>query len=392
MRRLMIVLLVMLGGGIMGSISGCASTPSGPTIAPQELFADHAFAPPSRPVGSAGLFTLSPEMRAYLNSANFNAQLRTLGKERGLVEALYNKGDLKLEYESTYTRNAAETFRDRVGNCMSLVIMTAAFAKELGLTVRFQSVDMESWTRSADIYLLSGHVNVMLGTDSPSQLLNATMEQVLLVDFIPSPKLDLHRMHALSEDDIVMMFMNNRAAEALVEGRLDDAYWWARAAVATNPHTAMAFNTLGVIYERHGEKAMAERVYRTALTREPENLTTLRNLESVLLALGKTEESQAITRHLARLEPVPPFHYFNQGVTAYHNGNFTKARELFQREVRRAPYNDEFHSWLAASNLKLGRIQEAREELMLAMDNSTQNETRNRYSAKLSHLRQLGMR
>jgi Tfp pilus assembly protein PilF len=384
MKRLILILLVTL--------SGCASTPSTPAIAPPELFADQAFAPPSTRIDSSTLFTLSPEMRTYLNSPGFNVLLRTMGKERGLVEALYSKGDLKLEYESTFTRNAAETFRDRVGNCMSLVIMTAAFAKELGLSVRFQSVDMESWSRSSDIYLLSGHVNIMLGTDSPSQLLNSTMEQVLLVDFIPNPKLDLYRMHPLSEDDIVMMFLNNRAAEALVEGHLDDAYWWARAAVSTNPHTAMAFNTLGVIYDRHGDRPMAERVYRAALTREPENLTTLRNLESVLLTQGKTGEAQAITQHLARLEPVPPFHYFNQGVTAYRNGNYVKARDMFQREVRRAPYNDEFHSWLAASYVKLGDLLEAREELALAVDNSTQTETRKRYSAKLSHLRQLGMR
>ena len=31
------------------------------------------------------------------------------------------------------------------------------------------------------------------------------------------------------------MYMNNRAAEAFVQGQLDDAYWWARAAVGAGP-------------------------------------------------------------------------------------------------------------------------------------------------------------
>jgi Tfp pilus assembly protein PilF len=380
MKRLLFVLLVLLGG--------CASTPSTPTVAPQELFADKAFAPPSTPVDSSDLFTLSPAMREYLHSAGFSSLLRSMGKEKGLLEALYTKGKLKLEYDSSYTRTAAETFRDRVGNCMSLVIMTAAFAKELDMTVRFQSVDMETWSRNGNIYLLSGHVNITLG----SRMSNVVPEQVLIVDFLPSPAAETQRTHMLSEDQIVSMFQNNRAAEELVKGRLDDAYWWARAAIVRDPASAMAINTLAVIYEHHGDKTMAEQAYRAALVREPENLNTLRNLQPVLVALGKKDEAQAIAQRLATLEPVPPFQYFHEGVAAYQAGAYNKARDLFRREIRRAPYNDEFHFWLAATYLQLGDLDEARDELALAVDNSTQGEMRKRYSAKLAHLRQLGMR
>jgi Tfp pilus assembly protein PilF len=371
-------------------LAGCAATPPHPTTPPAELFADARFAPPSAPVGADSLFTLSPAMRDYLRSAAFNTLLRSTTKERGLLDALYTKGKLKLEYDAAYTRTAAETFRDRAGNCMSLVIMTAAFAKELGMTVRYQSVDMESWSRSGDFYLLSGHVNIVLG--SRTQMNDVAPESAQVVDFMPSPHAETLRTHLLSEDDIVAMFLNNRAAEALLQGQLDDAYWWARAAVARNTSSAMPLNTLALIYDRHGDKPMAERAYRAALQSEPENLTTLRNLEPLLVSLGKTEEARSIARRLATLEPVAPFEYFHQGVTAYQNGDFKKARALFAREVKRAPYNDEFHFWLAASYVQLGRLEEARGELALAMDNSTQSETRDRYSAKLTHLRQLGMR
>jgi Tfp pilus assembly protein PilF len=381
MRHLVAILLVLL--------AGCAATPH-PAPPPAELFADSRFAPPSTALGTDDLFTLSPAMRDYLHSAGFQATLRSMGREQGLLEALYTKGKLKLDYDAAYTRTAAETFRDRAGNCMSLVIMTAAFAKELGMTVRFQSVDMESWSRNGDFYLLSGHVNILLGLRR--QIGEVSPEQVLVVDFLPSPQAETRRTHLLSEDEIVSMFLNNRAAEALLQGQLDDAYWWARTALARGASSAMPLNTLAVIYDRHGDKPMAERAYRAALQREPENLTALRNLQPLLSSLGKTAEAQAIARQLATLEPVAPFEYFHQGVAAYQKGDFDKARALFAREVKRAYYNDEFHFWLAASYLQLGRLDEAREELALAMDNSTQSETRDRYSAKLSHLRQLGMR
>jgi Tfp pilus assembly protein PilF len=385
MKRFLVILLVLLSGGI----GGCAA-PTASINPKAELFADSAFSPPSERVDAADLFTLSPEMRDYLHSAGFSALIRSKGKERGLLEALYTKGKLKLDYDASYTRNAAETFRDRMGNCMSLVIMTAAFAKELDMTVRYQSVDMETWSRSGDFYLMNGHVNIMLG--SRNTMSDVLPERVLVVDFEPVPPSEALGSHLLSEDEIVSMYQNNRAAEALVRGQLDDAYWWARAAVARDPSSAIPMNTLAVIYERHGNRPLAERVYRAALEREPENPNTLRNFETVLAALGKTAEAQAVAKRLASLEPVPPFEYFHRGVAAFRDGQYDRARDLFRREVKRAPYNDEFHFWLAASYLRLGKLDDARDELALAVDNSTQTDTRKRYSAKLAHLRQLGMR
>lgn len=385
MRHLVAILLVLLGG--------CAGTPQLP--ATPDLYSDAAFGPPSKPVDTSDVFTLSPAMREYLHSPAFQSTLRTRGKEHGLLEALYNgsRNGLKLDYDATYTRNAAETYRDRAGNCMSLVIMTAAFAKELGMTVRYQNVLLdESWSRSGDLYLLSGHVNLVLAYRLPDLLSGSDPERALVVDFLPDQRADRRYTQPLEEEDIVMMYQNNRAAEALVQGKLDDAYWWARAATRGNPRTALAYNTLGVIYERHGNLAMAERALRTALTREPENAAALRNLQPVLLTLGKTEEAKEVAQRVARIEPIPPFHYFDKGVTAYRNGDYQEARKLFEREVKRAPYYDEFHFWLAATLLRLGETDEAREQLALAADTSTRQDTRSLYKAKLAHLRQLGMR
>ena len=119
--------------------AGCAGVRTAPQATPAELFADGLFRPPATPASTADLFKLSPAMQAYLRSARFGALLRTHGQERGLVEALYRDGDLKLDYDASITRNAAATYDMRTGNCLSLVIMTAAFAKELGLGIEYQS-------------------------------------------------------------------------------------------------------------------------------------------------------------------------------------------------------------------------------------------------------------
>ena len=370
-------------------LAGCASTAPAPTP-PPALFADDRFAAPSEAVGAQDLFTLSPAMRDYLHSAAFTQRLRSKGMRHGLIDALYSKSDLKLEYESRITRTASETYDARMGNCLSLVIMTAAFAKELGMPVHFQSVEVEnSWSRTAGLYLSSAHINIGLGQRPGDVLHGYDPNRVLVVDFIPRDEAATLRTRELEEEDVVALYLNNRAAEALVQDRIDDAYWWARAAVTARPGTATTLNTLAVIYQRHGELALAERTFQAALTREPENLSVLRNLEPLLLELGRPQEAQALAKRIASIEPAPPYYYFDKGMVALKAGDFDGAVTHFAREVRRAPYNDEFRFWLGIAHLKLGHLGDAREHIALAVDHSTRGDMREVYSAKLAYLRQM---
>jgi Flp pilus assembly protein TadD len=248
----------------------------------------------------------------------------------------------------------------------------------------------ESWSRNAGLYLVSAHVNLSLGRRPADPLhVSSAINDMLTIDFLPPEDASRYRTTELEEEDIVAMYMNNRAAEALVQDRIDDAYWWARAAVRQMPSWAQGLNTLGVVYQRRGDLAQAERVYRAALERAPDSLAVMQNLAPVLARTGKLEESQRLAARIASIEPDPPFHYFDQGMQAMRGGDYKQAKALFAREVRRAPYYDEFHFWLAIACLRLGESREAREQLALALDTSTRTDTRDLYSAKLAHLRSL---
>lgn len=368
-------------------LSGCAGAPSRPPADLASLFDDAAFPAPSGRVDAADLFTLSAPMRAHLHSPEFKKTLRDKGSARGLVAALYSKSDLQLDYDATVTRTAAQTYAERAGNCLSLVVMTAAFARELGMSVRFQSVETEeTWSRNGSLYLVSSHVNISLGQ---KMALNgfAAEADPLVIDFLPPPDAARLRTRELQEADIVALYMNNRAAEELVQGRIADAYWWARAAILQRPALVEAYNTLAVIYARSAQPARAEQVYRAALRKQPDSLVVMQNLEHALNVNGKLAEAQALQRRIDRLYPAPPFHYFNQGMRAYQAGDFKRAKALFAREAARAPDNDEFHFWLGATHLQLGELNTAVEELALARETSTRAETRERYVAKLARLK-----
>jgi Tfp pilus assembly protein PilF len=383
MRTWILSLLVLL--------SGCAHMEQPPVPAGQvaALLNDAAFAAPARPVDAAGLFDLSPDMRRHLASAPFQALLRQHGQTLGLIQALYDARELQLDYDSSYTGNAAETYAARKGNCLSLVIMTAAFARALELDVRFQDVQIEdTWSRDHALYLVSSHVNLSLAPRAP-RTDDYDASSLLTVDFVPGMASSRQRVRYLSETDIVALYMNNRAAEELAQGRQSEAYWWARGALLKKPTLAAAYNTLAVIYQRSGQTVLAEQVYRAALEREPDSLVVLQNLAPLLAANGKTAEAEQLTQRAARLYPAPPYHFFNQAMEAYKAGNIVQARTLFAREVARAPYNDEFHFWLGVANFELGELGTAEKQLALARDTSVHGDVRERYSAKLAHLRSI---
>lgn len=381
---------VLLGSLLLAG--GCATAPPAPPMpSAADLFSDSLFQRPSQPVRSDQLFALSAPMQTHLNSAGFRAHLRNAGPERGLFEALYQKGDLKLDYDADVTRDAAGTYAAKKGNCLSLVIMTAAFAKALGLDVIFQTVLIdEQWSRSGNIYVASTHVNLSLPLNSNATSSYPRAERTLTIDFLAPEDAARYETLPVDENAIKAMYLNNRAAEELAGKHPDDAYWFARAAIEKNPSFVTAYNTLGVVYQRHGDLALAERVYRRALEREPENTSVMNNLVPVLAALGKKDESKALAERLAHIEPTPPFYFFQKGMKAMQEGRYADAKALFGREVKRSPYYHEFHFWLAIAHLRLGEAHAADDEMARAIDTSTSDKATQLYSAKLAYLRAQG--
>lgn len=366
-------------------LAACAGAP--PRVGGNPMFLDDRFAPPSEPIGAGGLFALSPEMQHYLDTEIASRQ-RTRARQHALVDALYSSAQLKLEYDSTLTRNAAEAFAARSGNCLSLVLMTAAFAKELGLQVQYQVVFSEqAASRSDGIVYLSNHINLTLRPTAPEGRLVNLANEPLTVDFIPAEGQGRQRARVVREATIVAMYLNNKAAEALRARRLDDAYWWARAAIGQDPGFLAAQNTLSVIYRRRGHLAEAEQILRNAVALEPGNAVPMSNLSRLLKASGRAEEAARLDERLRRIEAVPPFHYFDIGLQAMADKKYELARENFEREVERAATHHEFHAWLAAALFELGEVDAARRHLQTALENSSTPADQALYESRLDALR-----
>ena len=378
--------LIVFLSPMVALLVGCASAPPMPPSG--DLFHDDAFAALKERIDPGAALAVSPAMRAYL-AENFAKRVGRTDRRRQLFTAL-QRGELKLEYDAATTHTASQAFDERSGNCLALVLMTAAFANELGLTVHYQQiVGNDAWSRADQLYIGIGHVNLRIDDPAVHSNFPFTDGNSMIVDFQPAVDLRTLKSRDVPERSVIAMYLNNRAVELFASGQADAAYWWAREAIRTDPEMTGPYVTLGVIYRSRGQSAWAERTLARVAEREPDNVYAMSNRVLVLRDLGREAEAGALAKRLQALDPNPPFSYFNEGIAAYRAGRLEAAQRLFAKEVARAPYHHEFEFWLAVTYFELHDVDRAAVHMRRAKEVSTTRKDHDLYAGKLERLKAL---
>jgi Flp pilus assembly protein TadD len=379
--------LVWLGAALLACLAACASAPRLENVA--GLLHDELFQPAALASDPAAVFAMSPAMQRYADETL--AHLPSVrDTRRALIAALYERGagGLGLGYDAETTRNAAQAFEARAGNCLSLVIMTASFAKYLGMPVSYQTVVVDdTFSRSHEMLFVNGHVNLVLGRLKHRARLGDADPDFLTIDFLPAEQLrGQHTLH-IDENTVLAMYMNNRAAEALAAGQLNTSYAWARQAVQQDAQFLAGINTLGVVYLRAGHWQQAERALRHVLAQQPGHTSALSNLAHVLAHQGRDAEAQTMRTRLAQAQPQAPFVFLDRARQAIEAHDYRQARDLLKQELRLQPYQSEVHFWLAVAHWRLGDSERAASHLAQAVENSTTRQSQALYAGKLALLR-----
>lgn len=367
-------------------VSGCARLPQTRRELPPGL-SDGLPPPAGALLDRAKLFALSPAMLRFVQD-ELARPIRLHGPRRGLFEALREGGYFNLEYDASITRTASEAFEAKRGNCMSLVLMTAAFARALGLDVTYQTLQMdEIWGRSQSVVFLSGHVNISLHTGAREQGRGANLMGPLTIDFIPIDEASRLRATPLSEDQLVALFWNNRAVEAMELGRLNEAHAYALAALAADPGLLTAMNTLAVVLRRKGKADLAERCLLWVLEQDPRNVPALSNWVLVLRESGRETQALEAQARLRAVQPQQPFAAFELGREAAARGDWAAALAAFEQEEERGTVFHELFFWLARCHYELGQRSRVEAYLKRAAAEAQTPDQRQRYALKLEALR-----
>jgi Flp pilus assembly protein TadD len=373
----------MWGAGLLVLLlAGCAAAPerlAGTGPSPEELLeggplTGGAVAPD---LPDVDVLALDDVMRAFIA-----ARVPEKGPDgyrlRKLLEGLIHDDAIAVAYaEKTYT--VAEAFHLRRANCLAYTNLFIALAREAGLRVRYQEVDVPpDWSRSGGLLVQNRHMNAVVDLgDQPEQIVDFNM-----ADF----RLSYDR-RPISDQRARAHYHSNVGAERLEAGDRIEALQHFRKALALEPGFVPAWINLGTLYQRAGKPAWAEAAWRQALRAEPGEPVALSNLERLYRASGRPAEADELRARVDRHRQTNPYYRYRQAEQAFAAGDYAGAIRHLRFAIQRKANEDRFYALLGLAYLRSGDPAAARRFMARAAELAADESLRQAYHSKLELLR-----
>ena len=368
------VIVCVLGFG------GCAVVPVAP-VPEQLLWHDQAFGYNSAlvTVSKQDLFTLDADLLSTLGGsrlAKANAQTRV----NRLTALLYGpKYDAKIKefpYETGHSTIAAETWRRKRGDCLSLLVLAYSIAKAMELPVKMQEVRVPLiFDRYGGVDYVAGHVNLLIKNGGRLQLIEGFGIGDVIIDF--EPQIGSHREgSALTEDAILARFFNNLAAQYLAEGKLDLAYAYFKAAILTDAGFSPSYANLALLYKRQGFLQSAERLLLQAIALNDNDDIAIRSLHELLVSQGRDTEALSYAKLLEKRREKNPYYWVGLGLDQFQKENYRQAVNALEHAEALSTGFEEVHRYLAMAYLRNGNEDGAKREtsMLAALTNPAREE------------------
>ncbi|WP_100644475.1 tetratricopeptide repeat protein [Alteromonas facilis] len=371
-------------------LTGCVSTPPEPLESANVLLNDKAF--PGYHLFDVEteeeVFTLPPEARAFVERVTWPHD-HPSKKIKALVSSVFDRSDFNLLYSNDANTTAAQTFRNKAANCLSMSIMTYALARYAGFDARFQDIQIpEYWTRRDGFSLLNGHVNVLVRPRHDQNVIQL-LSNDMVIDFDPQDSRKHFPVVEISKRQALAMFYNNKGADALISDSYSQAYAYFRAAVEQDPDFDAVWVNLGILYRRTGSPDLAQKVYERAIQADDDNLTAWENLAFLHQQNGNIALADEIFTRVERRRQDNPFYHFILGEQAFDDGDLEGALLHYVKAHRLDAEKHEILFGLSKTYYELGDISRAEKYLAMAKRRAPNPVEEARYEGKLSKLQRL---
>jgi tetratricopeptide (TPR) repeat protein len=346
---------------LAAALAGCAAGTPAPPIGALPWQDNHFAWDPGRVTETRDdIFRLDPQLAQALDDAALQ-RLAPLERARQLLTLIFGPRRDGFAYEAGHTTIAAESWRRRRGDCISLTVLAYAAARALRLDAEIREIHVAPlYVRLDGVDYVNHHVNLRIRVPATTQ----HGAQEMIVDFDPDG-LPWAGGETLGEAAVVARMYNNFAAQALAAGDDRRAYAYLKAAIATDRSLAASYTNLAVLYRRDGLDGPAEQVLRDAIALDVQPQTAMHLLSDLLQAQGRTAEALSVAQQLRSREEADPYHWIARGAHELAEGRATDAvRSLRRAEALTAGFG-ELHRLLAAAYLQTGQREKAREQLSL---------------------------
>lgn len=344
----------MVRGALFGVVlllaGACtAPGPTRPSLTERELLSGAPLAAASDaapPIAAAEASALDDDMRAFV-AASVGSADDPRTKLQRLFDGMKRDGLFKLVYSGIETRSAKVTFRERRGNCLSFTMMFVALAREAGLGVKYQVVDVPpSWSSETELVVVRSHINAVVKTGFDSRM---------VVDFnLFEAKADYPRRD-VDDAYVLGLFYSNVGAEALIDKDYALAFSYLRESARVAPGGVAAWVNLGALYSRQGASDYAEAAYLHALEIESGNRSALNNLARLYTTRGDAVLAEVYTQRVRHYQDANPYFHYALARGAYAEGRFDDALDELRHALRLKRDEQEFYLLQGRALLETGR-------------------------------------
>jgi Flp pilus assembly protein TadD len=329
---------------------------------------------------AADVLALDDEMRAFLGT-HVDMAASPGQRLRQLLEAVMASGRIDIRYDHL-TLTAAETFRRRVGNCLSYTNLFVALARSAGIEARFQEVDVPpDWTQEGGAMVLNRHVDALIDSGDGRDR---------VVDFNVADFRTSYDHRPISDERAFAHFHSNLGVERMQAGDTGGALGHFRRALRHDAGFAPAWVNLGTLYLRAGHPDQAEAAWRHALRVDPQESVALSNLERLYRQRDQHEAAEELRTRIERHRAQNPYYRYFLARQAFDAADYDTAIAHLRFAIGRKQNEDRFYALLGMSYLRRGDPQAAQRWMARAAEVAADEELQRRYQDKLERLRGSG--
>jgi len=339
------------------------------------------------PLDEQDLFFLTLEQQKEFTLLFNNKIAEGYKPHKALSQVLSEKLANFTYYGETY--DATTAMRLNKGNCMSLAILTTAYAKLIGLDFSYRKVStLPVYTQKNDIILSSSHVQTLIYdpefvTDDNYIYFSTP---AVVIDYFPSK--NNRKGKKFSYETFLAMYYKNIAADALANQNLQKSFRYANTAYKLDSENVATINLLAVIHRRAGDIETAEAIYKAGLKKEDISIYLLSNYIMLLKAQQRMEEVDILQNELNKLDDPNPYQWLGEAYAAQKVGNTKQAEIYFRKALKNAPYLNQAYMGLYKIYAEQQKLNKAQAMLIKALEWTYELDERKLYKYKLYNIKE----
>ncbi len=300
------------------------------------------------------VMAVPPELRTQLQRQVIDAGGSGRSRLERLVDFLFQKTGLGMEYSADATLTVDQAYRTRQANCLTFTLLTVALARESGLQAYGQELDdIVAWRVDGNLIYGFNHVNAGISIGRSRFTVDVARDLVMARD-LPKP---------ISDQRLLALYYSNRAAELLAGASPAAAVPYMAMALQLAPRYAGAWANAGVLHLRQGDPRAAERDYLKALALDPANAGALVNLVMLYGNNGDEARRAIYARRLEEIQVKDPYFQFLQAEDDEKQGDYAGAVQHYRRAIRLYNGDARFYLGLARAYQQLGEERGARQAM-----------------------------